>query len=246
MSWFKKWFNSPHYEKLYANRNESEAALLAGLIEKKIPKSSHPKLLDLGCGRGRHSITLAGRGYRVKGIDLSEEAIATAKKRAKRQGVANVTFEIRDMRHPLNELFDAVLNLFTSFGYFLDDEENQKILSSAAGMLQKEGVFLIDFLNAEHVKNTLTPEDQGHYKNLEYSIERFIEDGMVHKIITFTGPKLDEPVKYSERVKLYDKSWFEENLTKAGFEIFDIFGDYHGNTFKEESSQRLLIFSRKL
>ena len=246
MSWFKKWFNSPLYEKLYANRNESEAKLLADLIEKKVPKSTHSKLLDLGCGRGRHSITFAGRGYQVKGIDLSEAAITTAKKRAHQNKASHARFEIRDMREPLNETFDAILNLFTTFGYFLDDNENQRILKSAGCMLRKDGIFVIDFLNANQVKINLKPCDNGIYESLEYSIERYIEDGMVHKTITFTGPELEEPVEYTERVKLYDKSWFEKNLSETGFEISCICGDYYGNDFDEQSSPRLLMFNRKL
>jgi len=79
MSWFEEWFDSPLYEKLYANRNSDEAERLADLIEKEIPVKKYSTVLDLGCGRGRHSIALATRGYDVTGVDLSEEALAKAR-----------------------------------------------------------------------------------------------------------------------------------------------------------------------
>src|SRR5690625_5483861 len=111
MSWYEDWFDSPLYEKLYSNRNKEEAHLLADLIEDEIPKQSYPEILDLGCGRGRHSIALARRGYQVTGIDLSKEVVGKAEEIAEEAGLRNVTFLTGDMREPLDQRFDAVLNL---------------------------------------------------------------------------------------------------------------------------------------
>ncbi len=245
MSWYKKWFNSPLYEKLYANRNEKEATLLADFIEKLIPKSKYPEILDLGCGRGRHSITFAKRGYNVTGIDLSEQAIATAKQKALDNGLDNTHFEVRDMRDPLNEKFDGIVNLFTTFGYFLDDDENRNVLKSAFHMLRKNGIFILDYLNAVKVKKEINPIETGKIDEMDYTIKRKIEDGMVFKSITFSDSSLSDPITFSERVKLHELPWFEENLAAAGFEITDVYGDYLGNSFDETESPRLLIISKK-
>jgi SAM-dependent methyltransferase len=246
MSWFEDWFDSPLYEKLYANRNEDEASLLADLIKDEIPINQYPDILDLGCGRGRHSITLAERGYEVTGVDLSEEAIKKAQSKAKEKNLDNVLFKIGDMRNPLPGQFSAVVNLFTTFGYFLDDSENIQVLKSISTMLRKNGLLLIDFLNATYVKNNLVPQESGNYGEYTYQIERVIQQHMVFKAIRFSGGSLTEPVEYIERVKLYDHDWFEANLKRHGFLIKKVYGDYKGNPFDPEISSRLLMVAQKL
>lgn len=245
MSWFEKWFNSPLYEKLYSYRNEEEAELLASFIEDKIPKSQYPRLLDLGCGRGRHSITLAEMGYTVKGIDLSPEAISQAESTAKKRGLSNVTFQVEDMRNPLPETFDAILNLFTTFGYFLDDQENFNVLKNVDSMLNEKGLFLIDYLNATRIRKNIVSEESGSYGKLDYQIERKIEKDMVFKTIRFTGSSINDPVQYQERVKLYELEWFEDNFSEIGFELCSVYGDYKGSKFDPETSPRLLMISKK-
>lgn len=245
MSWFEDWFDSPLYEKLYSHRNEKEAAQLAALIAKKIPKTKYPDLLDLGCGRGRHSITFAKMGYTVTGVDLSEEAILKAQKIACKQKINNIRFLIGDMRDPLPQRFDAVLNLFTTFGYFSKDSENIRVLKNVRTMLKTNGMFVLDFLNQNQVVKTMVPKEEGAFQGLQYTIERNIVDDMVFKTICFRGSSLSQPVEYQERVKLYTLDWFQKQLTACGFDLLHTYGNYEGSAFEEESSPRLVIFSRK-
>lgn len=246
MSWFEEWFDSPLYEKIYANRNREEASQLADLIETIIPKNSYPTLLDLGCGRGRHSIALAKRGYQVTGIDLSEAAIQKAKHLSEVEGLTNTRFLVSDMRDRMDQSFDSILNLFTTFGYFLNDFENQKVLMNVSSMLNNEGVFIQDFLNPSVIKKSLVPEEEGNYENLNYRIERMIENDMVYKNIRFTGPTLDKPVEFNERVKLYSLDWFQENLRQAGLALQSIYGEYDGSSYIKENSSRMIMISRKI
>ena len=155
MSWFEEWFDSPLYELLYANRNEDEANKLADLIEQKIPVENYSTIVDVGCGRGRHSITLAERGYHITGLDLSTYAIEKAKRIAAGRGHQNVKFIVQDMRQPLSTRFDAALNLFTTFGYFMENEDNERVLASVNRMLKKNGLFLIDYFNSKKWKTSL-------------------------------------------------------------------------------------------
>lgn len=243
MRWFEEWFDSPLYEKLYAYRNEEEARMLARLIEKEIPKNQFPKLLDLGCGRGRHSVTLARMGYHVTGLDLSDEAIKKARKKAEDDGLENIKFLTGDMRDPVAGLFDAVLNLFTSFGYFIEDKENSRVFDSVDKMLRKNGLLLVDFMNASKVEKELTPEESGEYQDIQYSIKRWIENEMVFKKITF---HLNGDSKsYTERVKLYGEEWFRTELEKRDFEIYKCYGSYEGDPFDEGSSSRLIFLAEK-
>ena len=244
MDWFEEWFNSPLYEKLYSNRDEEEARQLIAFLEQTLLLNNCSNILDLGCGRGRHAINLAKKGYRVKGIDLSEEAIKTATAKARELNLDNAEFEVRDMRNPLTETFDAIVNLFTTFGYFEQDEENALVLDSVVKMLNNEGVFVLDYLNAEKVRQTYEPEDEGEFQGIHYEIDRYINNDAIHKDIVFYGDELSSPRNYSERVKLYDFDWFKNEMQKRNLQILDVNGDYRGSDFDPASSPRLLIISQ--
>lgn len=244
MDWFEEWFDSPLYEKLYYNRDEEEARQLIAFLEETLSLNDCSAILDLGCGRGRHSLTLAQRGYEVKGIDLSTEAIKTAHEKANELKLDNVEFEVRDMRDPLPDTFDAIVNLFTTFGYFKEDEENALVFDSVVNMLEDEGLFVLDYLNAEKVKRTYVPEEEGEFQGIDYQIKRYIKNGAIHKDIVFAGEGLSSPRSYWERVKLYGLEWFEKEMAKRNLEIITVSGDYQGNEFKPDSSPRLLIISK--
>lgn len=246
MNWFEEWFDSPLYEKLYAYRNKNEADELADLIEKEIPKSDYPNILDLGCGRGRHSITLAERGYHVTGLDLSKEAISRAIQIAREKKLPNLHFQVGDMRRPLDKKFDAVLNLFTTFGYFLKDEENAKVIASVREMLDGNGLFMLDYLNAYKVRKDLVPEEDELFRDMKVHIDREIKENMVYKNIQFNGEKLERTVQYQERVKLYELDWFQRNFAKYGFGIRKVYGSYDGDEFDKAESPRLLMIAKKI
>lgn len=245
MHWFEEWFDSPLYDSLYSDRNEEEAARLAALIEKTIPPGIYPSVLDLGCGRGRHAFSLSGRGYQVTGIDLSEEAILKAKDKAESRGIKNVEFLVHDMRDPLPKTFDTVVNLFTSFGYFEDDSENIRVLESVKKMLRKGGVFFMDYMNADRVRSNYEPSGEGEFKDIHYSIVRYIEEDIIYKRIRFDGGELDQPLIYTEQVKLYDLEWFLESFDRCGFEIEKVFGNYNGDGYNPEKCSRLVMAVRK-
>ena len=109
--WFTDWFNTSYYHTLYKDRNDKDAQLFMRNIINflKLPSSSH--LLDLPCGKGRHSIYLNSLGYKVTGADLSKNSIQAAKKYEN----STLNFSLKDMRKPFNIKYDAVFNLFTSF-----------------------------------------------------------------------------------------------------------------------------------
>jgi len=243
MNWFEDWFDSPLYEKLYANRNEKEARQLVEFLLSTLSLNECSHILDLGCGRGRHSLNLAREGYRVKGIDLSEEAINKARRKAEAEELNNVVFQVRDMRNPLPEKFDAIVNLFTTFGYFEEDHENGRVLDSVVSMLKTGGIFVLDYLNAPRVRETFVPEEEGEFQGIAYRINRYIRDNAIFKEIVFSGNGLDEDRSYTERVKLYDLEWFKRELDHRNLMIDHIYGDYRGRDYDPAVSPRLLIIA---
>ena len=240
MEWFEEWFDSPLYEKLYAYRDDAEAELLANNLESVLPLGEYHKILDLGCGRGRHSINMARRGYKVTGIDLSEAAIQKAKKRSKNLGL-DIEFLIGDMRIPLERKFDAIINVFTSFGYFEDDDENVKVLSAMRYMLHPESKLVMDYLNANQVIRAYVPHERGKTDDISYEITRFIEQGTINKKMEFFLGEPSKKMVYKERVKLFDLNWFEKHMEEIGIRIIQTYGDYDFGEYNQMESPRLII-----
>lgn len=240
MSWYKEWFDSPLYESLYARRNEQEAARPAKLIHHYFPAEEHPKLLDLGCGRGRHAVNLTRLGYEVTGIDLSGNSLQDASKRAEEQNIHSIRFIQQDMRTPLPESFDVIANLFTSFGYFDDDEDNISVIKSIKQMIKQGGGVVIDYMNAPLVRQTFTPREQGSDHNVKYDIERYVEDDTIVKKIDLRDLEGRDHF-FEERVKLYDFDWFAKHLEDNRLRIMAALGDYDGSGYDPQSSPRLII-----
>lgn len=245
LDWFEEWFDSPLYELIYADRNQGEAEHLADLIKKLIPPSEWSHVLDLGCGRGRHSLSLARRGYDVTGLDLSETSIRVARERVAEQGIEGIRFLVADMREPFDETVDAVVNLFTSFGYFQGDKENRKVLKNIYDMLRPGGRVLIDFLNADRVRTLYVAEEQGEYEGIHYTIHRYEKDQAIHKEIHFRGALPGQTRSYKERVKLYGLPWFQEAFESVGLRLIEIMGDYEGSEFDAKHSPRLLLLAER-
>ena len=109
--WFTDWFNTSYYHILYKDRNDEDAQLFMRNITEflKLQKTSH--ILDLPCGKGRHSIYLNSLGYKVTGADLSKNSILAAKKFEN----DSLHFDVQDMRKPISNTYNAIFNLFTSF-----------------------------------------------------------------------------------------------------------------------------------
>jgi SAM-dependent methyltransferase len=243
--WYEEWFDTKLYEKLYAGRDLREAQQLVDLIVEKAPAEGYPSLLDLGCGRGRHSLILAKRGYNVTGVDLSARALEVAREQAVAQGLEHIRFLRQDRREPLDHTFDLILNLFTSFGYFLEERENDKVFAAVRSMLRDNGLFFIDYLNETWVRNTLVPEEEGQLDGLEYAVKRFIEDDRVHKEIHFQEHGSSKRRVYFERVNLYPLEWFVQKLEAHDLGLLDVWGDYDGSEFSPDQSPRLILFCRK-
>lgn len=245
MSWFEVWFDSPLYDKMYAKRDDEEANRLANFLEQKIPVNKYPEILDLGCGRGRHSINFAKRGYQVTGIDLSEVAIKKAEEKAQQENL-HIDFLVGDMRETLDRKFDCIINLFTSFGYFENDNENRMVLQAMHDMMRSDGLLVIDYLNAQQVKNNIKSFEEGEIDNIHYKIHRFIEGDTVNKKMEFYKNDNNDTQIYQERVKLYDQDWFSQNLKKEGLKIDEIYGDYMGNPINTVNSSRLLMICSRI
>jgi ubiquinone/menaquinone biosynthesis C-methylase UbiE len=240
MSWFAHWFDSPYYHTLYKNRDEKEAQVfIDNLIDYlQIPKGS--KLIDIACGKGRHAKYFNKKGMDVVGVDLSQNSINTAKKDENK----NLQFSAHDMRENYQEnAFDVVTNLFTSFGYFENNKDEQKAINAMANNLKKEGILIIDFMNAKKVIANLVLNEQKMINNIQFDITRQVKDGFILKDIRITDGK--EQQQFQEKVKAITLADYSEFITNAGLKIIDIFGNYKLDNFDEEISDRLILICKK-
>jgi len=235
--WFERWFGE-EYLALYPHRDEQEAERVVALLERLDVVAPGAAVLDLACGAGRYLAALARRGARVYGLDLSLPLLHAARRRGERR---LIRADIRVL--PLRAAaWDAVLNLFTSFGYFEDDAEHAAVILEVARVLKPGGWFVIDYLNAPKVRATLVPQDEVRAGGRRVIQERHIsEDGrFVIKTIRPSG----EHRSFMERVRLFDRVALESMLAHAGLEVAHAFGDYEGRPYTAESDRCLLVARR--
>ena len=250
MAWFKNWFNTPYYHILYKDRDFAEAENFISLLVNHLELEKKSKVIDLACGKGRHSIFLYKLGFDVLGLDLSEESFLHNTILAKKYKIEDqISFQVHDMRDPifgsiLNEKVDAVFNLFTSFGYFEDAEDDEKVFESVAGVLKDGGYFVLDFLNDQFVKNNLVEENTIIKDHITFKISKKIENNHVIKDIRFTDN--GEDFHFFEKVKLHTEKEIEYLAEKLNFERVQLFGNYQLDAFDPETSPRCItIFRRK-
>lgn len=238
-SWYKTWFDSPYYHQLYKHRDVSEASRFVRNLVDELKPAPGTKILDMGCGKGRHCIQLHDMGYDVTGIDLSSANIKAAKKREQ----PGLKFHEHDMRHPLEGCeFGIILNLFTSFGYFSQKTENLKVLQSAAQMLPSGGLFVLDFLNAHKVIQELVPEETREAEGNIFDIHRAVVRGVIVKTITINE---DPSLRFEERVQALEREELFELFDTAGLTPTAAYGSYDFTEYHPEQSDRLIIIAAK-
>lgn len=238
--WFECWFDSPYYHVLYKNRDFTEAELfIDNLIQLLQPKKSD-RFLDLGCGKGRHSIYLNKKGFDVTGIDLSEKSIASAKTSENE----TLHFYTHDMRKLFRtNYFDVVVNLFTSFGYFEQERDDYAVVNAACKALKPNGVFVLDFMNAKRICTTLSCQETKIVEGIEFKISKTFENNFIVKKIQFSDK--GKEYHFEERVKALTLADFEKYFEANKLKIVHLRGNYKLEEFDEERSERLIIVARK-
>ena len=248
--WFANWFDSPYYHVLYQNHNEQDAQrfidnLLNYLTDAGKLKTHNPKLetriLDLACGKGRHSQQIATRGFDVTGLDLSKSSIRFAQQFE----TDNLHFYQHDMRKAFRiNYYDFIFNFFTSFGYFERDIDNLTTLKHIASGLKPDGTFIMDYFNTKWVIDTLKTDYVQTTGGIDFHIKKYIRKGHVIKKIAFHTEGVD--YKFQEKVRLFTLKDFQALYGQAGLKILELFGDYNLNPFDENTSKRLIIKAKRL
>ena len=219
--WYTSWFDTPYYHILYKDRDHTEAQNFMSNLTQYLNLKPNEKILDLACGKGRHSIFLNKIGYNVTGVDLSKNSIEYASQFQN----ATLKFEVHDMCKPYSEKFSAVFNLFTSFGYFDDENDNLNTLKAIKSDLNEKGIGVIDFMNVDYVMPNLVPSEVKRMEGIDFHIKRYTDRKYIYKEINFEDD--GNSYSFTEKVKAITLSDFESYFEQCNIDLLDVFGNYN-------------------
>ena len=240
--WYKEWFNSPYYHKLYFERNEQETKAFIQRLLQHLQPQPQSRIVDVACGRGRIGHMLATEGYDVTGIDLSPDSIQYAQQYEKE----NLHFFMHDMRLPFwINYFDYAFNFFTSFGYFRTRREHDDAVRTMVNSLKPEGILLFDYLNTHYAEEHLVYNEIKKIDKTTYEIHRWHNETHIFKKIIITNLALEKPLEYTEKVNKFSLGDFTDMLAFHKTQIREVFGDYNLNTYDVRKTPRMIIIAGK-
>ena len=240
-TWFKEWFDSSYYHKLYQHRNHDEAYQFINCLLSALQPATGTKMLDLGCGTGRHSIQLAHYGYDVTGLDLA----ATSILKAKQSSGEHLRFNRADMRDPFGiEFYNYIFSFFTSFGYF-DEKENITVAQNIANAAKPGGTVLIDYLNVHTALKKIVPFEVVKRDDVNFYIARWFDANFIYKRIAISNLELANETIFTERVHLFELEDFKIMFSQVGLTFKKAYGDYKLNKYSADESDRLIMLFEK-
>jgi SAM-dependent methyltransferase len=241
--WYKDWFNSSFYHKLYFERDDSEAQQFIDRLLGYLQPSGESRMLDVACGRGRHSKFLAGKGFDVTGIDISGASISYAKQFE----TAKLQFFQHDMRLPFFiNYFHYAFNFFTSFGYFNTRREHDDAMRTITQSLKKGGTLLFDYLNVHYIEDRLVHNEFKTIGETVYEIHRWNDEHFFYKKIIVTDPSLDRAYDFTEKVAKFSLGDFTDMLSFQNFQVTDVFGDYDLHAYDVRKTPRMIILAKSV
>jgi SAM-dependent methyltransferase len=219
---------------------EEEAKKLVTLLD----LSRGDSVLDHCCGVGRHALGLARQGLEVTGVDRTEQFLRAAEETA-RANSCPITFVQDDVRKFCRpEAYDAVINMFTSFGYFEQPEDEQKTLSNVYHSLKSGGRFLIELMGKEILARIFVPREWYQEEDTLVLMEREVLgswDQLKNRWILIRD---NEKIEYEFSHKLYSAVELQSLLTSAGFEEIETYGSLDGSPY-DHTSNRLIMIGHK-
>ena len=240
--WFKNWFDSSFYHQLYGNHDDREAAGFIHELLLELDAPAGARILDLGCGNGRHSRVLAEKGFDVTGIDLAGNSIATAKRFEKE----HLNFYSHDMRDPFGRnLYNYVFSFFTSFGYFKEENDNHRVVRNIYHALATGGVLMMDYLNVEYADAHLVKQEEKNIDGVHYHLERWTDEHNFYKKISIDIQN-GKPLEFTEQVARFGLGDFHELFIQHGLQIEKVFGDYDLVEYDRMKSPRLIMIAKKV
>ncbi|HEY9226337.1 MAG TPA: class I SAM-dependent methyltransferase [Gemmatimonadaceae bacterium] len=243
----QEWFSDDEFWKLTytymfpASRVDAATTEVEQLLA--LVNIDHGKVLDLACGPGRHSVLLAQRGFEVTGVDKSAFLLDRARERSAMTGVDVewIREDMRTFRRP--GAFDLVLCLFTSFGFFEDDADNQRVLANAAANLRAGGTFVLDMMGKEQIARIFNPTSSSERpEGLSIHRRRIVDDWTRIEnewILLHDGHA--RTLRFQHWI--YSAREITQMTKDAGFADVSVFGSLAGEPYGTDAS-RLIVVAR--
>jgi SAM-dependent methyltransferase len=243
--WYDGFFEGAWLEEIALHIPAERTELQVGFLLERLEATPGRRVLDLACGHGRITLPLARAGWQVTGLDLSVRSLEVARAAADQEGL-EVEWVEGDMRKPPPGPFDAVVNVFTAFGYFEEEAENQRVLDAVARVLASGGLFLIDTLNLLNLAKRFRERmwdwtESGWIFLQEHEFD--VLGGRNRARWTFVrddGSR--EEIVHS--VRTYTPHELAVMLQQAGLEITGSWGDFAGSELGFDAP-RIILLARK-
>lgn len=241
--WWKKFFGE-EYINIWSEKYIVNTKKEVDFIIKSLKLRKKDKILDLGCGHGRHAIALAKKGFKITGVDYSSYSLNLAKKLIKNKRLKLKLFK-KDMRKiDFKEKFDVVLNIFTSFGYF-SDKDNERVIKNISWALKKKGRFFIDLMNLYYILRNYKEKDWQEGKNWKMLIERRFDPLTSRNYDYRTIFMKNKTKKLDDFLRFYSFNELKELLNKYGLRFKKVFGSFEGDKFSLDSKRMIIISEKK-
>ncbi len=241
--WYKDWFNSHYYHLLYQHRDEEEALQFIDTLIHYLDPPKGSTMVDVACGKGRHSKALADMGFDVTGIDLSAASI----EEAKADEADHLHFFEHDMRLPFwINYFNYAFNFFTSFGYFKTRREHDNAIRTIAQSLVHDGIFVIDYLNVHYEEERVEKSSVSVVDDVSFHISKWQDEEHFFKQIQVTDTANKTPKHlYTEKVAKFSLGDFTDMLAYQDMQVQEVFGDYQLGRYDIRRSPRMIIVAKK-
>lgn len=207
--------------------------------------SGKASILDLCCGIGRHAIQFSRRGFEVTGIDITPEYLAIACDNARRENVP-VDFLRGDMREEFGDnVFDLIINMFTSFGYFSDPADDRKVIGNCYQALKKNGKLLIEVIGKEVLAAHFNASEVQEFDGYKISIDNKLSQDWGWLESTWNIEKDNSINELSYAHRLYSAAEMRALLSDAGFRDIKFYGDISGKSKYDHTAKLMVVVAQK-
>jgi SAM-dependent methyltransferase len=229
---------------LFSERRRADAPGEVDQIVALLKLAPPARILDLCCGVARHSLELARRGFRVTGMDRTETYLEEARSQAAKEKLKLelIRSDMREFRRA--NTFDAVLNMFTSFGYFPDPNEDRRVAENVYQSLRRGGVFLIDVMGKEVLARVFRERDWHEEDSILVLEERKLSHNWSWIESHWTIITHNRRATFTVSHRLYSASELASLLGGCGFRKVQVHGGLDGTPY-DQNARRLVAVARK-
>jgi len=243
--WYKGMYGEHYYRASFAHMTDDRTNTETAFIEKALDLPQGSKILDLCCGPGRHTMALADKGYTMSGLDLSKQYLKRAAREARKRNLS-IDFRHGDMRKiPFRGKFDAVINIFTSFGYFQDEEDNFKVIEGISRRLKPGGKFLVDVINRDYLIRNITDSHWFEREDVICLQEHFFDAETSRIEDRWVFMEKGSRKEFDVSIRVYALHEMIDMFERAGLKYESAWGGFDGQEFCFKSKRLIVLGSKQ-